>query len=102
VGHYRRYSMQDLASKVTGVGFTINQLRYVDSLGFFGSLVYKYTGSKGGDINPTMVRVYDRFIFPLSRLCDLFLNAFIGKNLLVVAFKNPSYEKPSPSETVQG
>src|SRR5689334_21663708 len=70
VGHVRRYTRQDLAEKVTAAGFRVVDNSYVDSIGFFVTLLYKLIGSDSGDINRKALIIYDRVLFPLSRLLD--------------------------------
>jgi SAM-dependent methyltransferase len=85
VGHIRRYRRQGLIALLTASGFKIVAADYVDSVGFFATLLYRLSGDRGADINRSMLRLYDRFVFPLSRLLDRFLGRLLGKNLLVVA-----------------
>jgi SAM-dependent methyltransferase len=85
VGHFRRYTKSSLLPLLEKAGFVIDQAYYVDSLGFLASLIYKYLGDKGGDLSEGSVRIYDRFLFPLSLFCDLFCKNFFGKNLAIRA-----------------
>ena len=87
VGHHRRYSRSDLARRVTAAGFEIERLAYVDSLGFFAALAYKLLDKGSGELNLRYVKVYDRFIFPMSKVLDHVFKNLFGKNLLVVARK---------------
>lgn len=87
VGHCRRYGRAELTDKVKEAGFRIIDSRYADSLGFLASLVYKWQGNDSGDINRGALKVYDRFVFPLSRAIDVFASSFVGKNLTLVAEK---------------
>lgn len=87
VGHYRRYSKGELGTKLTASGFTINTLHYVDSLGFLAWLIMKQLGNKEGQLNKQAVMLFDRLIFPLSRMVDQVAAPFFGKNLLAIATK---------------
>ncbi|MGI9264633.1 MAG: class I SAM-dependent methyltransferase, partial [Gammaproteobacteria bacterium] len=87
VGHFRRYRRRQLVALAGAAGFTVEQGRYVDSLGFLAALLYRFVGGDSGDINRRSLAVYDRFVFPLSRLLDTILWPFAGKNLLVTAAK---------------
>ena len=84
VGHHRRYRRNDLVTKMTDTGFQIDTATYVDSLGFFLALVYRWVGSDTGVIDPKAVKIYDRLLFPLSRILDRLLFGSFGKNLLVI------------------
>ena len=88
VGHFRRYRRPGLVALLAASGFRIVAADYVDSVGFFATLLYRLSGDRGADINRSMLRLYDRFVFPLSILLDRFLARFLGKNLLVVADKD--------------
>lgn len=90
VGHVRRYTRQELAEKVTAAGFRVIDNSYVDSIGFFVTLLYKLIGSESGDINRKALIIYDRVLFPLSRLLDRMFGRLLGKNVFLVA------EKPRP------
>lgn len=88
VGHYRRYRLEDLCQLVTQSGFKVQESRYVDSLGFVASLIFKYLGSSDGKLNKRVVSIYDRFIFPLSLIVDYVTKKLFGKNLLIVAIRS--------------
>jgi hypothetical protein len=88
VGHVRRYSRDTLVRNVTAAGFEVEAVEYVDSIGFFATLAFKMTDRGSGDVNPRMLRFYDRIIFPVSRALDRIVYRWFGKNLLLVA-RNP-------------
>lgn len=93
VGHYRRYRKKHLIHVVQKSGLEVILCEYVDSLGFFASLILKFfkLGSDAAT-NSAILKLYDGFIFPFSRILDkLGAKRFFGKNLLVVARKNPSH-----------
>jgi putative flippase GtrA/SAM-dependent methyltransferase len=87
VGHFRRYRNAALQAQVRAAGFEVDRGRYVDSLGFFVTLLYKWVGSRSGVVDARSVRLYDRFVFPLSKICDSLLSGTLGKNIFVVATK---------------
>lgn len=87
VGHVRRYRRRGLVRILQQAGLQIETAKYVDSLGFLAALVYRFIGDDSGIISPASVRVYDRFVFPLSRAVDHLTRGSFGKNLLVVASK---------------
>ena len=91
VGHYRRYGKRELKRKVHASGFKIIHCRYVDSVGFFASIVIKILGWKGiGNIGGRKSLVfYDRFIFPISQILDVITaGKVLGKNLILIAEKS--------------
>jgi SAM-dependent methyltransferase len=95
VGHYRRYRAHRLRKQLERVGFSVLKTRYADSLGFFVTLMYKLIGNRRGDLNQGALSLYDRVLFPLSRLLDKFVCRLIGKNLAVLAVRPVD----SPAET---
>jgi len=87
VGHFRRYRRGTLVTSLRQAGFEVDRARYVDSLGFFATLVYKLIGNRSGTVSPGSVAFYDSLIFPLSRLLDVLSFGAFGKNLLVLTTK---------------
>jgi SAM-dependent methyltransferase len=85
VGHYRRYRRRSLVRALHAAGFEIDQARYVDSLGFFAALLYRWLGNERGDLNRSALCFYDRAAFPVSRALDKIFSRLFGKNLLVYA-----------------
>lgn len=91
-GHYRRYRLRPLRAQVSAAGFTVDRIRYVDSIGILAAVAYKVVDNGAGTISPRAVRVYDKYLFGLSSIMDPFLGRFIGKNLMVLAHKPPQNE----------
>jgi len=87
VGHYRRYRRQQLVELAERAGLRVVAARYADSLGFLATLAYKLVGPQSGDIDRRSVALFDRFVFPLSRLCDVVFGRILGKNVYLVATK---------------
>jgi 2-polyprenyl-3-methyl-5-hydroxy-6-metoxy-1,4-benzoquinol methylase len=87
VGHYRRYRKKTLIDCFLNAGLKIETAKYADSAGFFVSLLYKWINSGEGKINNRLLILYDRFLFPVSRLCDFFCSWTVGKNVYVVGKK---------------
>lgn len=88
IGHHRRYHKAELVQKLKRAGFAIERAEYVDSVGFLCWLVMGRLPGDKTRINPLMVKLFDRYLFPLSRLLDTIAKPFFGKNLLVIAQKN--------------
>jgi len=88
LGHFRRYSKKELINKVSQSGFKIDLCVYVDSLGFFTWLFLKIFKIGLNDSGSVLLPIYDKFIWPLSKLLDnLGLKYMFGKNLLLLAKK---------------
>ena len=87
VGHHRRYRKAELVHKLKRAGFIIERAEYVDSAGFLCWLVMGRLPGDKTRINPRIIKLFDRCIFPLSRFADTIMKYFFGKNLLVIARK---------------
>lgn len=87
VEHFRRYRKDRLVGFATKNKLEINKLQYCDPLGFFAALLFKFVGSKDGVISPGSVKFYDRVVFPVSRVIELFTRHLFGKNVVLVATK---------------
>lgn len=87
VGHHRRYRAEQLTDVVRAEGFRVVTCAYADSLGFVASLVYRLLRGSG-DLNERSVALYDRFVFPVSRMVDGLTRRWFGKNLLMVVTRD--------------
>lgn len=87
VGHVRRYSKRRLRAITTEAGLIVNRVHYVDSLGAVASLLYKLLPGATGEPSLMSLRIFDRIVFPLSKMLDVFVNRIFGKNLFLVAEK---------------
>lgn len=87
VGHLRRYRRGRLVDLARGAGFRVERACYVDSLGFFAGLGYRFFGNRDGGLNVGAVRNYDRAVFPLSRAIDRVCQGWLGKNLMLTAVR---------------
>ena len=85
VGHRRRYRRAQLETLCRASGLRVERSRYVDSLGFAASLLLRLAGSRSATLEPRLVRFYDRVVFPVSRVLDRLVGAFVGKNIALVA-----------------
>lgn len=87
VGHFRRYRIGQLKELIGSAGLQVIEANYADSLGFAITLAYRMIGSRTGAINPLALKIYDRWLFPVSRRLDKLVGGIMGKNALVVARK---------------
>lgn len=80
VGHFRRYNKKLLKEHASG-NVKINSLFYLDSMGFFASLLNKWVLKK--DI-PSQQNIYlwDRILVPISRCTDVICFYSFGKSLI--------------------
>ncbi len=85
VGHQRRYRRSELLQRFRNAGFVVDDVRYVDSLGFLATLAFRLVGRADGQITAASVRLYDRVLFPVSLVLDRAFHRLAGKNLLLRA-----------------
>ncbi|MBA64261.1 MAG: hypothetical protein CMG55_00520 [Candidatus Marinimicrobia bacterium] len=86
VGHFRRYSKRKIIKISNQTGLKIDKMFYVDSVGFFASLAIRIFGwnSNDGIGSKKSLIIYDKFIFPLSKLIDRTgFRYLLGKNIFV-------------------
>ena len=87
VGHCRRYTRGSLRPLLEQAGLSVQSCRYGDSLGFFATLAYKYFGDDTGKINRGALKIYDRWVFPISRRLDVIASRVLGKNAMAYAVR---------------
>lgn len=90
LGHYRRYSKNELLKKLKLANFSVKTCHYCDSIGFFAWLFTKFSkqGVNNRISSESKLLFYDRFIFPLSLWMDsIGLKYFFGKNIFIHAIK---------------
>lgn len=85
VGHFRRYTKKSLTQHLDEAGFVIERIGYRDSVGFLLAIAFKVIGSKSGVPSDRSLWFFDRVLFPISRLLDVVVSPFFGKNVLAVA-----------------
>ncbi len=86
LGHFRRYHKPDLINKIAFAEGDVLICRYFDLAGvapwfFLNKLLGMTT------FNPTLVRIHDQAIVPLSRVVERVIAPPFGKNLILVARK---------------
>lgn len=99
VGHIRRYRKAGLCHKLNNAGFAINESHYADSIGFVATLVYKLIDKGDGAVNSKMLKFYDRWIFPFSRILDGVFHGIGGKNVYVRAIKPVQNTESMPADS---
>jgi hypothetical protein len=87
-GHHRRYSRAGLRRKLEQANFKILQLHYFNFIGYFAWwLSFRVMGQR--KFNPSMVRFFDRVIFPVGFGLESGLTwPPIGQSLVAVAEAN--------------
>ena len=59
----------------------------MDPLGYFLALAYRLFFNSG-KVNNSQIALFDRFVYPLSRIVSALTGNLFGKNLLAIAVKN--------------
>jgi len=90
LGHFRRYSINELRHKLDIPDIKIIECRYVD---FLGTFAWLFTHLKRfhstNKLSSNLFIIYDNFIWPITRFFDtkLGLQKFLGKNIYCVVQK---------------
>jgi 2-polyprenyl-3-methyl-5-hydroxy-6-metoxy-1,4-benzoquinol methylase len=84
VGHVRRYTPRTLTAAITAAGLTAELVRPVNLL---GGVAWWLTVRRGGvgTPRPALVRTYDRFVVPVTRVIERRFTAPFGQSILGVA-----------------
>lgn len=100
LGHFRRYTRDDLVAKFRDAGFDVVSDKQFNRLGVLGWWASGLLGKK--DLSPFQMRVYE-FLMPLARLIDK-IGIGPGLSLIVVGQKPvavPASESPAPEIVVK-
>lgn len=87
LGHFRRYTLNELVEKCTATGYKIRLSSYFDVLGVAPWWV-RYRLFRSKSMEPGLVRIYDRYAVGLSRFLDGVFHPPLGKNVILVAEKS--------------
>jgi SAM-dependent methyltransferase len=85
IGHFRRYTKQDLSGLVRDVGFTLVKAQYFDLAGiipWYINFVLLRNSIGSGSVS-----LYDRLVVPTMRLVESVVPPPIGKNVLLIGKK---------------
>jgi len=89
IGHFRRYTKNDLESKIKSCGFSPVKSSYFNSLGFLGWWFNKAIKKAPTDsIVVIQARIFDRYIIPLLAAIERFLKPPVGQSLIVIGEKS--------------
>lgn len=83
-GHCRRYRKTELQTKVTGAGFQILELKFMN---FPGIVSWFVAGRilRSRTISPRMVRCYDRWVIPIVKAIESRVTPPLGQSLILIA-----------------
>lgn len=84
VGHFRRYTPSTLTAAIEGAGL---RAEHVKPVNFLGGIAWWLTVRRGGvgAPNPRLVRIYDRFVVPVTRSVERRFTPPFGQSVLGVA-----------------
>ena len=86
VGHFRRYTKNELEEKAKSAGFRIVKSKYFDFAGIFPWYI-KYKLLKSNSLESGAVTAYDKFAVPLTKKIERLIKFPLGKNLLTILKK---------------
>ena len=86
IGHFRRYTLKELKDKTVKAGFTIEIIRYHELLGYAASWINKLF-SNSADLNPSAVKIYDRFLVPATNFLEKIISVPVGKSIYLSAIR---------------
>ena len=86
IGHFRRYDIKELKDKAEKAGFTIEDIRYHELLGYAASWINKLF-NKNADLNSSAVKIYDSFLVPATNFIEKFITVPIGKSIYLSAIR---------------
>jgi ubiquinone/menaquinone biosynthesis C-methylase UbiE len=83
-GHVRRYTKKSMRNALTEAGLTIERLEYLNALGLIGyylaTSVFRLIPKEG-----PMVKLYDRFVLPVTRAAERVMKPPFGQSVYAVA-----------------
>jgi SAM-dependent methyltransferase len=85
-GHFRRYSRQELKSKLEAGGFRVVTLEYFNLIGYFTWLLACKL-LRRESFSLASIKLFDRWILPVSLASGRLLGNPIGQSLILVASK---------------
>jgi len=86
VGHFRRYTKNELEVKAIAAGFKVVKSKYFDFVGIFPWYI-KYKLLRSENLESGAVTAYDKFAVPLTKQFERFLKFPVGKNILTILKK---------------
>ena len=86
LGHFRRYTKNELEEKCRQAGFTIVQSSYFDLAGIVPWWV-KYKLLKSTVMEPQAIALYDKYVVPGVKALESLVKPPLGKNVILIAEK---------------
>jgi SAM-dependent methyltransferase len=82
IGHFRRYDRK-MVRALCPIGLQLDQVQYLDSVGLLASLGNRLL-LKSANPTASQIRLWDRWMVPMSRLVDPVTGYRLGKSILAV------------------
>ena len=86
VGHYKRYSRGTFLKEIKGLKYNKISFYYIDSIGYFLSLLSKFSSNNYKQNFGFKILVWD-FLISVSKIIDKLLFYKLGKSLIVIIEK---------------
>jgi len=95
VGHVRRYTPRTMTAAIRAAGL---EPRVVKPVNLLGGIAWWVTVRRGGvgTPDPRLVRLYDRFVVPVTRLLERRVTPPFGQSVLAVAVEPAAGSRPGP------
>jgi len=87
LGHYRRYSKNELIKIVTSAGFSIKKVSYFDMVGIIPWYIAFVLLNHAYTLKASNVSMYDKLVVPIMKKVEHVITPVIGKNLILVGQK---------------
>ena len=86
-GHHRRYDKPLMLKACAGAPVEILELRYFNPIGGLAWWVNRFAKHRSldGDAVNAQIRIFDKYILPVSRIVDPLTRGFFGQSLICVA-----------------
>jgi SAM-dependent methyltransferase len=86
-GHYRRYDKPMMLKACAGAPIEILELRYFNSIGGLAWWVNRFAKHRSLDAGAVnaQIRIFDKYVLPISRMVDPLTRGFFGQSLICVA-----------------
>jgi SAM-dependent methyltransferase len=87
IGHFRRYDRRSLTALAEAGGFRVEWCAYSDFLGGILWMFYKWANDPQGRLNPRLLVLFDRLVYPVSLVFDRVTSRLFGKNVMAALAK---------------
>jgi SAM-dependent methyltransferase len=86
IGHFRRYRSKPLKAQLSGAGFTVVQMHYVNAIGAIAWFVIGRV-LRRTPVRPASVRLFDRYVLPVVKPLEAKVRPPFGQSILAVAVR---------------